>query len=197
MFLAISTGWGWVIDSELLSQTLGNGSISLIHSPHERPMIISKSISEERKEKLSRYRSKKNKRNFGRKIKVKILINSSMFCPFLCKCVVKTCKLSSNWQHFHARILETNLLNRLNTQYKLFTCNKGDSLTFPVSHISPLNPFLAKKLYFVSFLFSMPAGRLLLTANQGSAEGLRGLKNPTARDYNFWLTIVRRSLGMK
>ncbi|EXB84229.1 Zinc finger protein CONSTANS-LIKE 5 [Morus notabilis] len=50
-------------------KTLGNGSISLIHSPHERPMIISKSISEERKEKLSRYRNKKNKRNFGRKIK--------------------------------------------------------------------------------------------------------------------------------
>ncbi|XP_062120141.1 zinc finger protein CONSTANS-LIKE 1-like isoform X2 [Humulus lupulus] len=50
-------------------KTLGNGNISLIHSPHERPMIISKSISEERKEKLSRYRNKKTKRNFGRKIK--------------------------------------------------------------------------------------------------------------------------------
>uniref|UniRef100_A0A803R288 CCT domain-containing protein n=1 Tax=Cannabis sativa TaxID=3483 RepID=A0A803R288_CANSA len=34
-----------------------------------KPMIISKSISEERKEKLSRYRNKKTKRNFGRKIK--------------------------------------------------------------------------------------------------------------------------------
>ncbi|PON72086.1 CCT domain containing protein [Parasponia andersonii] len=50
-------------------KTLGNGSVSLIHSPHERPMMISKSISEERREKLSRYRNKKTKRNFGRKIK--------------------------------------------------------------------------------------------------------------------------------
>ena len=74
MFLAIYTGWGWVIDSEFLWQTLGNGNISLIHSPHEWPMIISKSISEERREKLSRYRNKKTKRNFGRKIKVTILI---------------------------------------------------------------------------------------------------------------------------
>ncbi|KAF4380409.1 uncharacterized protein LOC115716560 [Cannabis sativa] len=49
-------------------KTLGNGNISLIHSP-QQPMIISKSISEERKEKLSRYRNKKTKRNFGRKIK--------------------------------------------------------------------------------------------------------------------------------
>ena len=38
-------------------------------------MIISKSISEERKEKLSRYRNKKTKRNFGRKIKVIKLLN--------------------------------------------------------------------------------------------------------------------------
>ncbi|KAL5568351.1 hypothetical protein UlMin_024926 [Ulmus minor] len=50
-------------------KTLGNANLSLIHSPLERPMIIGKSISEERKEKLSRYRNKKTKRNFGRKIK--------------------------------------------------------------------------------------------------------------------------------
>lgn len=50
-------------------KTLGNGTMGIIHSPHERPMIITKSISEERKEKLSRYRNKKTKRNFGRKIK--------------------------------------------------------------------------------------------------------------------------------
>ncbi|XP_015878427.2 uncharacterized protein LOC107414762 isoform X2 [Ziziphus jujuba] len=49
-------------------KTLGNGNISLIHSPHERP-FISNCTSEERREKLSRYRTKKTKRNFGRKIK--------------------------------------------------------------------------------------------------------------------------------
>ncbi|XP_070027163.1 uncharacterized protein [Nicotiana sylvestris] len=50
-------------------KTLGNGNINLIHSPLGQPQIVGCSTSEIRKEKLSRYRSKKNKRNFGRKIK--------------------------------------------------------------------------------------------------------------------------------
>ncbi|XP_009608629.1 uncharacterized protein LOC107829604 isoform X2 [Nicotiana tabacum] len=50
-------------------KTLGNGNINLIHSPLGQPQIVGGSTSEIRKEKLSRYRSKKNKRNFGRKIK--------------------------------------------------------------------------------------------------------------------------------
>ncbi|XP_019189082.1 PREDICTED: two-component response regulator-like PRR73 isoform X2 [Ipomoea nil] len=50
-------------------KTLGNGNINLIHSPHGQSQIIRTSISEDRKEKLSRYRIKKAKRNFGRKIK--------------------------------------------------------------------------------------------------------------------------------
>ncbi|KAB1205031.1 Zinc finger protein CONSTANS-LIKE 12 [Morella rubra] len=49
-------------------KTLGNG-MSLIHSPLERPLLISNCTTEERREKLSRYRNKKTKRNFGRKIK--------------------------------------------------------------------------------------------------------------------------------
>ncbi|KAK9291702.1 hypothetical protein L1049_019651 [Liquidambar formosana] len=50
-------------------KTLGNG-MSLIHSPHEQqPVIINNCTTEERKQKLSRYRNKKTKRNFGRKIK--------------------------------------------------------------------------------------------------------------------------------
>ncbi|XP_041012193.1 putative zinc finger protein CONSTANS-LIKE 11 [Juglans microcarpa x Juglans regia] len=49
-------------------KTLGNG-MSLIHSPLERPLIVSNCTTEERREKLSRYRNKKTKRNFGRKIK--------------------------------------------------------------------------------------------------------------------------------
>lgn len=51
-------------------KSLGNGSINLVHSPLRLPQTtICSSISEERKEKLSRYRIKKAKRNFGRKIK--------------------------------------------------------------------------------------------------------------------------------
>ncbi|XP_019200449.1 PREDICTED: zinc finger protein CONSTANS-LIKE 9-like isoform X2 [Ipomoea nil] len=50
-------------------KTLGNGNVSLIHSPKGHQPIISSAISEDRQEKLSRYRSKRNKRNFGRKIK--------------------------------------------------------------------------------------------------------------------------------
>ncbi|KAL2550764.1 CCT motif family protein [Forsythia ovata] len=46
-------------------ETLGNGNISLAG----QPKIISSCTSEDRKEKLSRYRNKKSKRNFGRKIK--------------------------------------------------------------------------------------------------------------------------------
>uniref|UniRef100_A0A2N9J992 CCT domain-containing protein n=1 Tax=Fagus sylvatica TaxID=28930 RepID=A0A2N9J992_FAGSY len=49
-------------------KALCNG-ISLIPSPLERPLIFSNCTTEERKEKLSRYRNKKTKRNFGRKIK--------------------------------------------------------------------------------------------------------------------------------
>nr|XP_023906267.1 uncharacterized protein LOC112017994 isoform X1 [Quercus suber] len=49
-------------------KALGNG-MSLIPSPHERPLTIINCTTEERREKLSRYRNKKTKRNFGRKIK--------------------------------------------------------------------------------------------------------------------------------
>ncbi|GAB2265080.1 hypothetical protein Dimus_000147 [Dionaea muscipula] len=54
-------------------ETLGNGNIiSLIPYPHpiQRPLVIgSSSTSEDRMQKLSRYRNKKSRRNFGRKIK--------------------------------------------------------------------------------------------------------------------------------
>ncbi|KAL3713890.1 hypothetical protein ACJRO7_036302 [Eucalyptus globulus] len=50
-------------------KTLDNGNVSLIYSPLEQPIIVSNCTSEERREKLSRYRNKKTKRNFGRKIK--------------------------------------------------------------------------------------------------------------------------------
>ncbi|KAJ6881452.1 hypothetical protein NC651_028130 [Populus alba x Populus x berolinensis] len=49
--------------------TLGNGNTSLICSPLDRPLIINNYSAEDRQEKLSRYRNKKTKRNFGRKIK--------------------------------------------------------------------------------------------------------------------------------
>ncbi|XP_019417612.1 PREDICTED: uncharacterized protein LOC109328554 isoform X2 [Lupinus angustifolius] len=50
-------------------KALGNGSLNIVQSPRERPFLISNCTSEERQEKLSRYRHKKTKRNFGRKIK--------------------------------------------------------------------------------------------------------------------------------
>ncbi|GKV25620.1 hypothetical protein SLEP1_g35026 [Rubroshorea leprosula] len=50
-------------------KTLGNDNMSLISSPLVRPLVISSCSTEDRKEKLSRYRNKKTKRNFGRKIK--------------------------------------------------------------------------------------------------------------------------------
>ncbi|XP_021674711.2 uncharacterized protein LOC110660656 isoform X2 [Hevea brasiliensis] len=50
-------------------KTLGNGNMGVIHSPLDRPLIISSCTTEDRREKLSRYRNKKTKRNFGRKIK--------------------------------------------------------------------------------------------------------------------------------
>ncbi|CAA3026297.1 zinc finger CONSTANS-LIKE 10-like isoform X1 [Olea europaea subsp. europaea] len=50
-------------------KTLGNGNVSLLPSPVGQSQIIGSCTSEGRKEKLSRYWSKKSKRNFGRKIK--------------------------------------------------------------------------------------------------------------------------------
>ncbi|KAK7384999.1 hypothetical protein VNO78_30706 [Psophocarpus tetragonolobus] len=52
-------------------KTLSNGNKNVGQSPRERPFLLSNAncTSEERQEKLSRYRNKKSKRNFGRKIK--------------------------------------------------------------------------------------------------------------------------------
>lgn len=52
------------------AQTLHNcNSTNLTFSSFERPLTIGNYTIEERKQKLSRYRKKRNKRNFGRKIK--------------------------------------------------------------------------------------------------------------------------------
>ncbi|KAF5954795.1 hypothetical protein HYC85_007651 [Camellia sinensis] len=56
-------------DSDI--KTLGNGNVSLIHSPLGLPQFINNCTTEDRRQKLSRYRNKKTKRNFGRKIKAK------------------------------------------------------------------------------------------------------------------------------
>ncbi|XP_054789241.1 uncharacterized protein LOC129294779 isoform X2 [Prosopis cineraria] len=50
-------------------KALGSGNVHVVQSTLERPFPISNCTSEERREKLSRYRSKKTRRNFGRKIK--------------------------------------------------------------------------------------------------------------------------------
>ncbi|KAA8540033.1 hypothetical protein F0562_026725 [Nyssa sinensis] len=50
-------------------KTLGNGNASLIYSPFGQPQTISNRTTEDRRLLLTRYRNKKTKRNFGRKIK--------------------------------------------------------------------------------------------------------------------------------
>ncbi|XP_012567858.1 uncharacterized protein [Cicer arietinum] len=51
-------------------KTLGNGNMNVCQSTLERPFLLSSNCtSEQRQEKLSRYRNKKTRRNFGRKIK--------------------------------------------------------------------------------------------------------------------------------
>ncbi|XP_047964414.1 two-component response regulator-like APRR9 isoform X1 [Salvia hispanica] len=50
-------------------KALCNGSINHVESPMGQVRVMSSCISEVRREKLSRYWSKKSKRNFGRKIK--------------------------------------------------------------------------------------------------------------------------------
>ncbi|PWA65717.1 CCT domain-containing protein [Artemisia annua] len=50
-------------------KTLDDANTSLIHYPLGQPPLISERTNEDRMQKLSRYRNKKTKRNFGRKIK--------------------------------------------------------------------------------------------------------------------------------
>lgn len=51
-------------------KTLGNGHMSLIRTPLDHPVVVSNyTPTEDRQKKLSRYRNKRTKRNFGRKIK--------------------------------------------------------------------------------------------------------------------------------
>lgn len=51
-------------------KTLGNGHMSLIQTPLDHPVVVSNyTPTEDRQKKLSRYRNKRTKRNFGRKIK--------------------------------------------------------------------------------------------------------------------------------
>lgn len=61
-------------DLVFMTQTLGNGNMSVGQSTLERPFLHTNCTSEQRQEKLSRYRNKKTRRNFGRKIKVYIYI---------------------------------------------------------------------------------------------------------------------------
>ncbi|XP_052174698.1 uncharacterized protein LOC127789744 isoform X5 [Diospyros lotus] len=50
-------------------KTLGNHNVNLIQSSVGLPQFVSNCNAEDRRQKLSRYRNKKTKRNFGRKIK--------------------------------------------------------------------------------------------------------------------------------
>ncbi|OIV91959.1 hypothetical protein TanjilG_08069 [Lupinus angustifolius] len=66
-------------------KTLGNGNLNIVQSPRERPFLISNCTSEERQEKLSRYRNKKTKRNFGRKIKFPNSTNDILRFQYACR----------------------------------------------------------------------------------------------------------------
>lgn len=59
-----------VIDFGFFWQALGISNTSLVCFPFDRMPTIGNFTIEERKQKLSRYRKKKSKRDFGRKIKV-------------------------------------------------------------------------------------------------------------------------------
>ncbi|KNA17082.1 hypothetical protein SOVF_081890 [Spinacia oleracea] len=50
-------------------KALANGNVSLVQSTLQRPLLIGNCTSEDRLQKLSRYRNKRSRRNFGRKIK--------------------------------------------------------------------------------------------------------------------------------
>ncbi|XP_074319818.1 uncharacterized protein LOC141656713 isoform X2 [Silene latifolia] len=49
-------------------KALGNGNNISVHSPLQRSLLIGNCTSEDRLQKLARYREKKSRRNFGRKI---------------------------------------------------------------------------------------------------------------------------------
>ncbi|XP_052174670.1 uncharacterized protein LOC127789744 isoform X2 [Diospyros lotus] len=56
-------------------KTLGNHNVNLIQSSVGLPQFVSNCNAEDRRQKLSRYRNKKTKRNFGRKIKGRLPVH--------------------------------------------------------------------------------------------------------------------------
>ncbi|GAB2227619.1 hypothetical protein Droror1_Dr00009445 [Drosera rotundifolia] len=67
--LNIGTAYGMSSFDRGEIETLGNGDICLIHSHIQRPLLTGSCTAEDRLEKLSRYKNKKSRRNFGRKLK--------------------------------------------------------------------------------------------------------------------------------
>lgn len=71
----------------VLLQNLGSNNMRMVNpagsvqTSFERLLTISDLKSEERKQKLSRYRKKKIKRNFGRKIKVSKYKDQIFYLP--------------------------------------------------------------------------------------------------------------------
>ncbi|KAL4385561.1 hypothetical protein GQ457_15G002670 [Hibiscus cannabinus] len=91
--------------------TLGNGNVSVIHSPLARPLTVSSRSIEDRREKLSRYRNKRTKRNFGRKIKLNDLVSSpSMLAGRLLPTVNRGSTEGSQRSKINPTTLRGNLL---------------------------------------------------------------------------------------
>ncbi|MBA0773604.1 hypothetical protein Gotri_008865 [Gossypium trilobum] len=83
-------------------KTLGNGDVSVIHSSVKWPLIVRSCSSEDRREKLSRYRNKKTKRNFGRKIKK---LNDTIFSvQYACRKA-----LADSQPRIHGRFAKTEV----------------------------------------------------------------------------------------
>ncbi|MBA0744479.1 hypothetical protein Gogos_007096 [Gossypium gossypioides] len=95
-------------------KTLGNGDVSVIHSSVKWPLIVRSCSSEDRREKLSRYRNKKTKRNFGRKIKK---LNDTIFSvQYACRKA-----LADSQPRIHGRFAKTEVSD--NSKRQLWSTN--------------------------------------------------------------------------
>ncbi|MBA0718891.1 hypothetical protein Golax_006610 [Gossypium laxum] len=95
-------------------KTLSNGDVSVIHSSVKWPLIVRSCSSEDRREKLSRYRNKKTKRNFGRKIKK---LNDTIFSvQYACRKA-----LADSQPRIHGRFAKTEVSD--NSKRQLWSTN--------------------------------------------------------------------------
>ncbi|KAG8476359.1 hypothetical protein CXB51_033294 [Gossypium anomalum] len=109
------------VSLKFFSVTLGNGDVSVIHSSVKWPSCS----SEDRREKLSRYRNKKTKRNFGRKIKL---------FPFHSISIVLTCCLCLAFD-MHTALCHASIQKLNDTIFSVqYACRKALADSQPRIH---------------------------------------------------------------